>query len=114
MVWVVQLRSFIEKKFRDDIFAVWNHFLQELRKFFELMNSIDTSDKIKFTMFTANEDFVLEFLYISLHTNEQNKLSVDVYAKPTSSFTYVFPSSCYPKKKVNKVPKRVALSLRRK
>ena len=35
------------KRFRDDIFAVWNHSLQELHKFFEFMNSIDTPGKMK-------------------------------------------------------------------
>ena len=31
------------KRFRDVIFAVWNHSLQELQRFFEFMNSIDTT-----------------------------------------------------------------------
>ena len=49
------------KRFRDDIFAVWNHSLQELHKFFEFLNGIDTSGKIKFTMSVANIDSVLSF-----------------------------------------------------
>ena len=36
-----------------------------------------------------------------------------MYAKPTNSFTYVLPSTCYPKKSINKVPKGIALRLRR-
>ena len=101
------------KRFRDDIFAVWNHSLQELHKFFEFMNSIDTSSKIKFTMSIANNNSILEFLDLSLHINEHNKICVDVYAKPTNSFTYVLPSTCYPKKSINKVPKGIVLRLRR-
>ena len=93
--------------FRDDIFAIWNHSLQELYKFFEFINSIDTSSKIKFTISIANNDSVLEFLDLSLHTNEHNKICVDVYVKPTNSFTYVLPSTYYPKKNINKVPKRL-------
>ena len=50
------------KRFRDDIFAVWNNSLQELQKFFEVMNSIDASGKIKFTMSIANNDSILGFL----------------------------------------------------
>ena len=47
------------KRFRDDIFVIWNHSLQELHKFFEFMNSIDTSGKIKFTVSVANINSVL-------------------------------------------------------
>ena len=36
-----------------------------------------------------------------------------MYAKPTNSFTYVLPSTCYPLKSINKVPKGIALILRR-
>ena len=83
------------KRFRDDIFALWNHSLQELYKFFEFMNSIDTSGKIKFTMTVAINNSILEFLDFSLHINEHNKICVDVYAKPG-------------KKSINKIPKRIA------
>ena len=101
------------KRFRYDIFAIWHHSLQELHKSFGFMNSIDTSGKIKFTMSIANKNSVLEFLDLSLHINEHNKICVDVYAKPTNSFTYVLPLTCYPKKSINKVPKGIALRLRR-
>ena len=97
------------KRFRDDIFAVWNHSLQELHKFFGFMNSIDTSGKTKFTISIANNNSVLEVLDLSLHINKNNKICVDVYAKPTNSFTYVFPSTCCPKKKINKILKETAL-----
>ena len=55
------------------------------------MNSIGRFGKIKFTMSIANNNSVLEFLDLSLHINEHNKIYVDVYAKPTNSFTYVLP-----------------------
>ena len=100
------------KRFRD-IFAEWNHSLQELHKLFRFMNSIDTSGKIKFTMSITNNNSVLEFLDLRLHINEDNKICVDVYAKPTNSFTYVLPSTCYSKKTINKVSKGITLRLRR-
>ena len=53
---------------------------------------------------------VLEFLDLSLHINEQNKICVDVYTKPTRSFTYVLPSKCYPKRNKKNILKRIALS----
>ena len=45
--------------------------------------------------------------------NEQNKICVDVYAKSTNSFTYVLPSTCYPKRNTNSIPKSIALKLKR-
>ena len=76
------------------------------------MNSIDTSGKIKFTMSVANQS-TLELLDLRLHINEQNKICVDVYAKATNSFTYVLPSTCYPKRNINNISKSIALRLRR-
>ena len=105
-------KVFCCKRFRDDIFKVWNHSLQELYKFFEFMNSIDTSGNIKFTS-VAIDNSILEFLDLCLHINEDNKICVDVYTKPANNFTYVLPSTCYPKKSINKVPKEIALRLRR-
>ena len=67
------------------------------------MNSINTSGKIKFTLSVANNNSILEFLDLSLHINEDNKICVDVYAKPTNSFT------CFT---INKVPQKIALRLR--
>ena len=64
-------------------------------------------------MSKANNNSVLEFLDLGLHINEHNKICVDVYAKPTNSFIYVLPSTRYPKRSINKVPKGIALRLRR-
>ena len=41
------------------------------------------------------------------------KISVDVFSKPTNSFTYVLPSTCYPNRNIRNVPKGIALRLRR-
>ena len=60
------------------------------------MNSIDTSGEITFTMSVGNNNSVLEFLDLSLHINEHNKVCADGYEKPTHSFTYVLPSTSYP------------------
>ena len=78
-----------------------------MQKIFEFMNNVDTTGKIKFTMSVANES-VLEFLDLSLHIDKHKKICVDVFAKPTNSFTYVLPSTCYPKKNINNVPKGIA------
>ena len=49
------------KRFRDDIFVIWNHSLQELHKFFGFMNNIDASGMIELTMSIANNDSVFRF-----------------------------------------------------
>ena len=56
---------------------------------------------------------LIAFLDLRLHINEHNKICVNVYAKPTNSLSYVLPSTCYPKKNISKVPKGIALRLRR-
>ena len=61
--------------------------MEELHKFFDFKNNIDTSGKITFTM--------------------------PVYAKATNSFKYVFPSKCYPRRNINNIPESIALRLRR-
>ena len=56
----------------------------------------------------------LEFLDLRLHLDHiPKKITVDVYAKPTNSFTYVLPSTCYPRKNIENVPVGIALRLRR-
>ena len=60
----------------------------------------------------ADEVNGLEFLDLKIKCLK-DKLSVDVYSKPTNSFTYVLPSTCYPMKNINKVPQGIALKLRR-
>ena len=100
------------KRFRDDVFVLWNQSFEESNKFFDFTNSIDISGKIKFILSVANGS-VLEFLDLSLHIKEQNKICVHVYVKPPNSFTHVLPSTCYPKRNINNIAKSITLRLRR-
>ena len=100
------------KRFRDDVFVVWTHDTAKLPSFLDYLNNIDETRKIKFTMQVADEVNGLEFLDLKIKCLK-GKLSVDVYSKPTNSFTYVLPSTCYPMKNINKVPQGIALRLRR-
>ena len=54
----------------------------------------------------------IEFLDRKLKL-ENSKIAVDVFAKPTNSFTYVLRTSCYPRKSINNIPRGIALRLRR-
>ena len=57
---------------------------------------------------------VLEFLNFKLKFDKESKqISVDVFAKDTDSFTYVLPSTCFPKNNIENIPKGVAVRLRR-
>ena len=71
------------------------------------MNSIDSSQKMQFTI-SCPTDNVLEFL-----DPTSKQILVDVFSKPTNSFTYLMPSTCFPRRNIENVPERVALKLRR-
>ena len=79
------------KTFRDDVFIVWSHSLDEL-KTFHFMNTVDQTKKIQFTMEIAEDS--LELLDLKLKFDIETKhISVDVFSKTTNSFTYVLPST---------------------
>ena len=105
------LKPKIWKRFRDDIFTLWEHGLASLPTFLEHLNTMDKTGKIKFTMEVAGENG-LEFLDLKLKIVE-GKIKVDVYAKPTNSFSYTKPSTCFPKNNICNIPKGIALRLRR-
>ena len=76
------------------------------------MNKVDPTKTIQFTMEVATD--TLEFLDLKLKFDKESKqISVDVFVKDTGSFTYVLPSTCFPKNNIENIPKGVALRLRR-
>ena len=105
------LRPRIWKRFRDDVFTVWEHGIDTLSSFLDYLNTMDKTGKIKFTMEVANDNG-LEFLDLRLKIIE-GKIRVDVFAKATNSFTYTTPKTCYPKNNICNIPKGIALRLRR-
>ena len=77
------------------------------------MNSIDSPQKMQFTI-SCPTDNVLEFLDLTLSSDATSKqILVDVFSKPTSSFTYLMLSTCFPRRNIENVPEGVALKLRR-
>ena len=76
------------------------------------MNKVEPTKKIQVTMEVATD--TLEFLDLKLKCDEESKqISVDVFAKDNGSFTYVLPSTCFPKNNIENIPKGVPLRLRR-
>ena len=102
----------IWKHFCDDVIALWIHSNEDANHYLDYLNTIDVSGKIRFTMETETENG-LEFLDLRLKLKGCNKITVDVYSKPTNSFTYVDPKTCYPSRNINKIPEGIALRLRR-
>ena len=105
------LKPKIWKRFKDDIFTLWEHGVDTLPFFFDYLNGVDTTGKIKFTKEIASENG-LQFLDLKLKLAE-DKIRVDVHAKPTNSFSYTSPNTCYPKNNICNIPKDIALRLRR-
>ena len=75
------------------------------------MNTVDQTKKIQFTMEMAEDS--LEFLDLKLKFHIETKYISDVFFKTSNSFTYVLPSSCFPKSNIENIPKGVVLHLRR-
>ena len=91
---------------------VWPHSAEDFSLFYNYMNNIDRTKKIQFTMEVAKD--VLELLDLKLKFDKEHKrISADIFAKATNSFTYVLPSTCFPKNNIENVPKGVALRLTR-
>ena len=88
------------------------HGADTLLSVLDYLNNVDKAGKIKFTMETADQEKGLEFLDLRIKCVD-GKLSVDIFEKPTNSFTHVKPSTCYPRKSINNVLRGMAVRLRR-
>ena len=99
------------KRLRDDVFVLWPHGRESLVLFLDYINKLDPKEKITFTMEVAERGNYLEFFDLKLKW-EDDKITVDVYCKPITSFKYVLPTTCYPRKIINNIPHDTALRLR--
>ena len=97
-------KPLICNRFRDDVIALWIHSNEDANHYLDyFFNTIDVSGSIRFTIETETKNG-LEFLHLRLKLKGCNKITVDVYSKPTNSFTYVDPNTCYPSRHTNKIP----------
>ena len=87
------------------------HSDKDVNHYLNYLNIIDVSGKIRFTMQTENENG-LEFFDLRLELKGCDKITVDVYSKPTNSSTYVNLKTCYPSRNINKILEGVTLRLR--
>ena len=94
-------KTLIWKSFRDGVIALWIHSNEYANLYLDYLYTIDASGEIRFAMETESENG-LELLEIRLKLKDCNKITVDVYSKPTNSFTYVNPKTCYSSRNINK------------
>ena len=107
----LHLKRSVWKRFRDDIFVLWERGSPSLSSFLDYLNTMDKTGKIKFTMKNAG-DIGLEFLDLKLKISEDN-IRVDFSAKPTNNFRYTTPNTCYLKNNICDIPRGIALRLGR-
>ena len=100
------------KRFSDDVFVLWPNGRECLVLFLDYINTLDPTEKIKFTMEVAEPGHYLECLDLKLKW-EDRKIAVDAHSKLTNSFTYALTITCYPRKSINNIPHGIALRLRR-
>ena len=95
------------KRFRNDIFVLFEHGTAFLSCFLDYVNTMDITDKIKFTL-EITGDTSLEFLDLKLKVHE-GKIRVDAYAEFTISFSYTAPSTYYSENNICNIPRDMAL-----
>ena len=105
------LKPKVWKRFRHDIFSVWTHNINILSAFKDYLNNIDSTGEIKFTM-QITDEYDLDSLDLELKINENSKTTAGIFSKPTNSFTYAMPSTCYPFNNINDVPRGIPLRLK--
>ena len=93
------------------MFLYWPHGRESLVSFLDYINTLDPTEKKKFTTEAAVPRNCLEFLDLKLKW-ENGKIMVDVPSKLTDSFKYVLPTTFYPRKSINNIRHDVALLLR--
>ena len=80
------------KRFWDNVLTAWAHETESLESFLDYLNQIDSAGKIKFIM-QVQDEYGIEILDLKLKI-KNNTITVDIFDKPTNSFTYVLPTSC--------------------
>ena len=105
------LNPSVWKRFRVDIFVLWEHGTAFLLFFLDYLNTMDKTCKIKFTIEIAGATG-LDIFDLKLKIND-DKIRADVYAKFTNGFSYTVRNTCYPKNNICNIPGGIALRLRR-
>ena len=96
-------------RYIDDIFMIWTEGLDNLKIFIDYLNIHPT---IKFTSSHSSTNVSFLDVNVSL-TNDGNRISTDLYTKPTDKHQHLLYSSCHPLHTKKAIPFSLALRLRR-
>ena len=96
-------------RFIDDIFAIWTHGEESLKRFIESLNRHHAT--IKFTATWSAEK--VTFLDTTVYLKEDGLIGTNLYVKPTDKHQYHRMDSCHPKHCKASIPFSQALRLRR-
>ena len=102
------LKPLVWWRYVDDIFKVWEHGEEELKKFLETLNCYHSS--IKFTVEYSRPK--INFLNITV-MKKGLQLVTDLYVKPTDTHQYLHASSCHVSHRKKSMPFSQALRLNR-
>ena len=95
-------------RYIDDIFFIWEHGEESLKKFLNEINSFHST--IKFTADWSKEK--ANFLDVEVTLNN-GVLSTDLFVKPTDTHQFLDPTSCHPYQCKKGVPYSQTLRLNR-
>ena len=84
------LKPLVWWRYNDDIFMVWEHGEEDLKKFLETLNFYHPT--IKFTAEYSRTK--MKFLNVTV-MKKGNQLVTDLYVKPTDTHQYLHASSCH-------------------
>ena len=96
-------------RYIDDVFILWNSGRDKLMEFISAANIFHPT--IKFTYEISNS--IINFLDITIHKTENNRLETDLYCKPTDAHLYLHHSSCHPGHTKRSLPYSLAYRLLR-
>ena len=102
------LKALMRWRYIDDIFMVWEHGEEELKKFLETLNCYHPT--IKFTAESSKAK--INFLDVTV-MKKGNQLATDLYVKPTCTHQYLHASSCHVSHCKKSIPFSQALRLNR-
>lgn len=83
-------------RFLDDIWGVWTHSLDEFHQLISFLNGLDLSIHLKFEISTHSINFLDTTVFKGSSFNQNNKLDIKVYFKPTDTHALLHKSSFHP------------------
>ncbi|XP_071153747.1 uncharacterized protein [Mytilus edulis] len=102
------LQPFSYWRYVDDIWRIWEHGLDELKKFHEMSNSLHP--RIKTEMRYSTEK--IEFLDVFVHI-ENGQFKTDLYTKSTDKHQYLHVSSSHSNSVKNAIPYGLGIRVKR-